>query len=564
MSAGLLVLVAAARRGARARASLPAAKVLRTGMGPDRARIAAARALARRRACAVAVAGALRRRRARARARRRRLRRPELDRDGRRPGRGAGQRAARGRAAPARRCASTSARSLSADRIVGPGRAARASPARALAVDMESAWLAAGAGGRPLAVVRVVADAAGRRLADPRHARSPASRALRSLRRVGGGARRVGARRSGRARCSSPAPRSFCAGVERAIEIVELALEQRGAPVYVRKQIVHNEHVVADLERRGAVFVEELDEVPDGATVVFSAHGVSPAVRDDAAGARLDVIDATCPLVSKVHAEARRFAAEGTDDLPDRPRGPRGGRGDARRGAGRDPARRGRRAGRARSRRPIPSASPYLTQTTLAVDETDEIVDALRERFPALRGPASDDICYATSNRQHAVRAVAREADVVLVVGSRDLVELAAAGRGRPARGRPGLPGRRRDRASTSPGSPGAGDGRDHRRRLGARADRPPPRRRARRPRPRRRRGANDRRPSRCRFRLPKEVRARMSVPLRQSVAVGAVPAAAAAASGTTSSRCSSSSSRSSSATSRARSAGRSSTPSTS
>ena len=128
-------------------------------------------------------------------------------------------------------------------------------------------------------------------------------------------------------------PRSFCAGVERAIEIVERALELRGAPVYVRKQIVHNTRVVSDLEGRGAVFVDELDEVPDGATVVFSAHGVSPAVRDDASGRGLSVIDATCPLVSKVHAEARRFAREGVHGRADRARGPRGGRGHARRGA---------------------------------------------------------------------------------------------------------------------------------------------------------------------------------------------------------------------------------------
>jgi 4-hydroxy-3-methylbut-2-en-1-yl diphosphate reductase len=225
-------------------------------------------------------------------------------------------------------------------------------------------------------------------------------------------------------------PRSFCAGVERAIDVVELALEQRGAPVYVRKQIVHNEHVVADLERRGAVFVEELDEVPEGATVVFSAHGVSPAVKSEAAGRRLSVIDATCPLVNKVHAEARRFAADGHTvflvghDGHEEVEGTYGEApeaitivetlADVEQVEAIDPAR-----------------VSFLTQTTLAVDETNEIVDALRERFPLLRGPRSDDICYATTNRQQAVRAVAQAADTVLVVGSqtssnsRRLVEVA-------------------------------------------------------------------------------------------------------------------------------------------
>jgi 4-hydroxy-3-methylbut-2-enyl diphosphate reductase len=212
-------------------------------------------------------------------------------------------------------------------------------------------------------------------------------------------------------------PRSFCAGVERAIEIVELALEQRGAPVYVRKQIVHNEHVVSDLERRGAIFVEELDEVPPGATVVFSAHGVSPAVKRDARQRDLDVIDATCPLVGKVHAEARRFAAAGDTVFLVGHRGHEeieGTSGEAPESivvvesldevdgvAAADPER-----------------VSFLTQTTLAVDETNEIVAALGRRYPALRGPRSDDICYATTNRQQAVREIARESDLVLVVGS--------------------------------------------------------------------------------------------------------------------------------------------------
>ncbi|GAA3738647.1 4-hydroxy-3-methylbut-2-enyl diphosphate reductase [Spinactinospora alkalitolerans] len=213
------------------------------------------------------------------------------------------------------------------------------------------------------------------------------------------------------------APRSFCAGVERAIEIVEYALEQRAGPVHVRKQIVHNTHVVADLEARGAVFVDELDEVPDGATVVFSAHGVSPAVHAEAERRGLEVIDATCPLVTKVHAEARRFAARGDTVVLIGHAGHEEVEGTL----GEAPDRtvlvetpadvEGLRVG-------DPERVSYLTQTTLAVDETAEVVDALRARFPAVRGPASDDICYATTNRQDALKAIAEEADLVLVVGS--------------------------------------------------------------------------------------------------------------------------------------------------
>jgi 4-hydroxy-3-methylbut-2-enyl diphosphate reductase len=284
-----------------------------------------------------------------------------------------------------------------------------------LAVDMESAWLAGAAAGRPLAVLRVVVETADRELRDPRSLVA-GLRALASLHRA-----RIAiaqwADAVGPHRVVTAAPRSFCAGVERAIEIVELALEQRGAPVYVRKQIVHNDHVVADLERRGAVFVEELDEVPSGATVVFSAHGVSPAVKNDAEERELDVIDATCPLVNKVHAEARRFAADGHTIFLVGHEGHEEVEGtfgeapgsiavvenleDAARVEARDP-----------------ESVSFLTQTTLAVDETNEIVDVLRRRFPTLRGPRSDDICYATTNRQQAVRAVAGEADLILVVGS--------------------------------------------------------------------------------------------------------------------------------------------------
>ncbi|RSM85984.1 4-hydroxy-3-methylbut-2-enyl diphosphate reductase [Kibdelosporangium aridum] len=212
-------------------------------------------------------------------------------------------------------------------------------------------------------------------------------------------------------------PRSFCAGVERAIEIVEEVLRHRKPPVYVRKQIVHNKHVVADLAARGAVFVDELDAVPDGATVVFSAHGVSPAVREEAARRRLDVIDATCPLVTKVHTEARRFAGRGDTVVLVGHAGHEEVEGTL----GEAPDRTvlvQTAEDVANLEVPDPSRVSYLMQTTLAVDEAAEVVSALRARFPDLRGPASDDICYATTNRQNALRAVAAEADLVLVVGS--------------------------------------------------------------------------------------------------------------------------------------------------
>jgi 4-hydroxy-3-methylbut-2-enyl diphosphate reductase len=215
------------------------------------------------------------------------------------------------------------------------------------------------------------------------------------------------------------APRASCAGVDRAVEVVERTLAERGAPVYVRKQIVHNAHVVADLERAGAVFVEELDEVPVGATAIFSAHGVSPAVRAAAAERDLDVIDATCPLVAKVHSEARRFAAAGFQIVLVGHEGHEEIEGTVGEAPG--------------QMRVIASAEDvdaleiddsegvaYLTQTTLAIDETADVVDALRARFPTLSGPSSSDICYATQNRQDAVRSLAADCDLVLVVGSRN------------------------------------------------------------------------------------------------------------------------------------------------
>ncbi len=226
------------------------------------------------------------------------------------------------------------------------------------------------------------------------------------------------------------APRSFCAGVERAIAVVEQLLAQRGGPIYVRKQIVHNVHVVADLQARGAVFVDELDVVPEGATVVFSAHGVSPAVRSEANDRGLETIDATCPLVTKVHAEARRFAARGDTVILIGHSGHEEVEGTL--GEAPDRTVLVQTASEvAELAVPDPSRVSYLTQTTLAVDETAEILDALRVRFPALRGPASDDICYATTNRQDALKAIAEESDLIIVVGSTNssnslrLVELA-------------------------------------------------------------------------------------------------------------------------------------------
>ncbi|ALG15433.1 4-hydroxy-3-methylbut-2-enyl diphosphate reductase [Kibdelosporangium phytohabitans] len=225
-------------------------------------------------------------------------------------------------------------------------------------------------------------------------------------------------------------PRSFCAGVERAIEIVEEVLRHREPPVYVRKQIVHNKHVVADLQTRGAVFVDELDAVPDGATVVFSAHGVSPAVRAEAQRRELDVIDATCPLVTKVHAEARRFAARGDTVVLVGHAGHE--EVDGTLGEAPDQTVLVETPQDAEALDvPDPAKVSYLMQTTLAVDEAAEVVSALRARFPELKGAASDDICYATTNRQNALRAIAEESDLVLVVGSTNssnsvrLVELA-------------------------------------------------------------------------------------------------------------------------------------------
>ena len=214
-------------------------------------------------------------------------------------------------------------------------------------------------------------------------------------------------------------PRGFCAGVVRAIEIVDLALEAYGPPIYVLHEIVHNRYVVGELAAKGAVFVNHLEEVPAGARLIFSAHGVSPAVRQLAAGRKLRVIDATCPLVTKVHLEAIRFAREGYtilligDKEHDEVEGTSGEVPQATLVVSNV-----EEAGTVEV--PDPNRVVYLTQTTLSQYDTAEIIARLRERFPALKGPAADDICYATQNRQQAVESMARRAGLVLVVGSKN------------------------------------------------------------------------------------------------------------------------------------------------
>ncbi len=283
----------------------------------------------------------------------------------------------------------------------------------AVAVDMESAWIMGCLPNNPLAVIRSISDTT---------ERGPVlggARGLHSLRAVRRPLERW-ARACGEHEVLLAAPRSFCAGVDRAIEIVERALYRHGAPVYVRRQIVHNLHVVRDLESKGAVFVEEIDQIPQDAVVVLAAHGVSPAVRQQAADrSDLEVIDATCPLVAKVHTEARRYASQdynlvlighadheeviGTlGEAPERFHVVERADDVGRLSFAREP------------KRPV----AYLTQTTLATDETAEIVTALRRRFPEITSPPADDICYATQNRQDAVRQIAHRCDLLLVVGS--------------------------------------------------------------------------------------------------------------------------------------------------
>jgi 4-hydroxy-3-methylbut-2-enyl diphosphate reductase len=215
------------------------------------------------------------------------------------------------------------------------------------------------------------------------------------------------------------APRGYCAGVDRAVQAVERALELYGPPVYVRKEIVHNKHVVEELRERGAIFVDQETEVPEGETVVFSAHGVAPSVHAKSEARRLRTIDATCPLVTKVHVEAKKFAAEGYTIVLIGHEGHEEVEGTM----GEAPASMvliETEEDADRLEVEDPDRVAYLTQTTLSVDETDRIIRRLRERFPNMTGPKSDDICYATTNRQMAVRQMARECDLVLVIGSRN------------------------------------------------------------------------------------------------------------------------------------------------
>jgi 4-hydroxy-3-methylbut-2-enyl diphosphate reductase len=215
------------------------------------------------------------------------------------------------------------------------------------------------------------------------------------------------------------APRGYCAGVDRAVQTVEHALDLHGAPVYVRKEIVHNKHVVEQLTERGAIFVEEETEVPEGELVVFSAHGVAPAVHENAAARRLRTIDATCPLVTKVHVEARRFADEGYTIILIGHEGHEEVEGTT--GEAPDSivlVQSAEEVDTLEVRDPTRVA--FITQTTLSVDETAQIIARLRERFPQIVSPKSDDICYATTNRQLSVKALARECELVLVIGSRN------------------------------------------------------------------------------------------------------------------------------------------------
>ena len=216
-------------------------------------------------------------------------------------------------------------------------------------------------------------------------------------------------------------PRGFCAGVDRAIEIVDRALEMFGAPIYVRHEVVHNRYVVTDLRNRGAVFVDELEEVPDGSTVIFSAHGVSQAVREEAEQRGLKVFDATCPLVTKVHLEVARFSQLGQECVLIGHAGHpevEGTMGQYDDSAGGCMYLVENVEAAWQLRVNSPSSLSYVTQTTLSVDDTGKIIATLRQRFPGIQGPRKDDICYATQNRQDAVRQLAKKSDVVLVVGS--------------------------------------------------------------------------------------------------------------------------------------------------
>jgi 4-hydroxy-3-methylbut-2-en-1-yl diphosphate reductase len=299
--------------------------------------------------------------------------------------------------------------------IVGGEERAALAATGALAVDMETAELADVCAGRPFAVVRAVVDTADAPLMRLGTGRRGVA-ALQALRRAAPVVAQWASVVADRDVVLA-SPRSFCAGVERAIDIVKRAIERFGAPVYVRRQVVHNAHVVAELEALGAVFVHELDEVPPGARVVLAAHGVAPSVRVQAAERNLSVVDATCPLVAKVHQEVRRYAAHDRTVLLI-------GHADHEEvigTVGEAPQRVRVVADEAAAASVLvedPDRVAYVMQTTLAVDDGERVAAVLRSRFPTLSTPRQDDICYATSNRQQALSDIAADCDLVLVVGS--------------------------------------------------------------------------------------------------------------------------------------------------
>jgi 4-hydroxy-3-methylbut-2-en-1-yl diphosphate reductase len=214
-------------------------------------------------------------------------------------------------------------------------------------------------------------------------------------------------------------PRGFCAGVDMAIEVVEQALEKYGKPVYVKHEIVHNVHVIADLKKKGAVFVENIDEIPEGSKVIFSAHGIPPKVREEAESRKLKSIDATCPLVTKVHSEAKRYAAEGKSIILVGHHGHVELKGTS--GEAPDVTQIIETVEEAQKVQvPDPDKVVCLTQTTLSIDDTKKVLDVLKERFPNLAFPPKEDICYATQNRQNAVKEIAKETDLILIVGSKN------------------------------------------------------------------------------------------------------------------------------------------------
>ncbi|WP_323182742.1 4-hydroxy-3-methylbut-2-enyl diphosphate reductase [Aldersonia sp. NBC_00410] len=306
---------------------------------------------------------------------------------------------------------------LSTDRVVDGKARSAAAATGAIAVDTESAFLAAQAPAGQTVALRTIVDTPESPLLRPGTAWRGYS-ALRML-RAAAPAIDAWAAATGERELLLAGPRSFCAGVERAVEIVERALAQSTGPVYVRRQIVHNRHVIDDLRGRGAIFVDEVDQIPAGSVAVLAAHGVAPSVRRAAAARSLRVIDATCPLVAKVHSEVRRFAAKGNTVLligHDDHEEVVGTRGEAQDNVivVPDPA------AAEQVSVPDPDKVSYVMQTTLAADEAERTAEVLRARFPMVDVPTSDDICYATTNRQQAVRAVAREADLVLVLGSQN------------------------------------------------------------------------------------------------------------------------------------------------